>query len=175
MKATTALLFRKMYGSSCRTHVKLCCGHGTPRAKAHRKIQGIAGSGLSIIVQAMVQTDGSESAGIGRATTRNHASGRAELTVDYLAQGTGHDLTLKLKVEKSVEDSHLAQSTDIPASPRKVLEQGLAALEHDQCDAIDAVVSAAKAATPQRICCLAHGGGICRAGLADTRTGVDAH
>ena len=107
-----------------------------PRAKAHRKIQGIAGSGLAIIVQAMVQTDGSESSGIGRATTRDHASGEPAIVVDYLPQGTGHDLSLKLKADKAAEFPP-APMAEIPAAQRQVLLQGLEALEHDQCDAID--------------------------------------
>jgi pyruvate, orthophosphate dikinase len=107
-----------------------------PRAKAHRKIQGSAGSGLAIIVQAMVQTDGSESSGIGRAITRNSATGKPSLMIDYLPQGTGHDLSLKLKAEKDASQSPEA-GAEIPPSSRDALVKGLAALENDQCDGMD--------------------------------------
>ncbi len=108
-----------------------------PRAKAHRKIQGIAASGLAILVQAMVQTDGNESSGIGRATTRDAATGKEALSLDYMAQGTGQDLALKLKAEKSADRAAKAQLVDLPDAPRQVLVSGLAALEHHLCDAVD--------------------------------------
>ena len=107
-----------------------------PRAKAHRKIQGIENSGLAIILQAMVQTDANESCGIGRAITRNAVTGRPELTLDFVPQGTGQDLAMKLKAGK-VNDAAVAESLGLPAEAQETLLESLARLEDDQCDGMD--------------------------------------
>jgi pyruvate, orthophosphate dikinase len=76
-----------------------------PRAKTHRKLQGLReDQGLAIILQATVNGQLGEASGVGRATTRHHQSGVSQLVGEFLINATGPDLVARLKTSMAMND-----------------------------------------------------------------------
>ncbi len=110
-----------------------------PRAKAHRKLNAIAGdAGLALIIQVMADGRLSENSGSGRAVTRNSATGIAELSGQYLPQSQSMDLSAGLRHVLSLNDG----SDDCFARRQPILFQqlheALSALERHVRDGIEA-------------------------------------
>ena len=110
-----------------------------PRAKAHRKLNAIAGdAGLALIIQVMADGRLSENSGSGRAVTRNSGTGIAELSGQYLPQSQSMDLSAGLRHVLSLNDG----SDDCFARRQPILFQqlheALSALERHVRDGIEA-------------------------------------
>jgi pyruvate, orthophosphate dikinase len=75
-----------------------------PRAKTHRKLQGISEEqGLAIVIQVMVSGLLGEASGVGRVITRHPQTGISQRAGEFLANATGPDLVARLKASTSVE------------------------------------------------------------------------
>jgi pyruvate, orthophosphate dikinase len=76
-----------------------------PRAKTHRKLQGLGeDQGLAIIVQAMVNSQLGPQSGVGRITTRHAQSGEPQQLGEFLQNATGPDLVARLRPSQSMQD-----------------------------------------------------------------------
>jgi pyruvate, orthophosphate dikinase len=75
-----------------------------PRAKTHRKLQGLGeDQGLALIVQATVDGLLGDRSGVGRVTTRHPQTGVAYMSGEYLGNATGPDLMARLKPSMSMD------------------------------------------------------------------------
>jgi pyruvate, orthophosphate dikinase len=90
--------------------LKACCAAllrswSAPRARTHRKLQGLGESqGLAIIIQSMVNSVLGPSSGIGRVTTRHPQTGNAQMSGEFLPHATGPDLTARLRSNLTMEN-----------------------------------------------------------------------
>jgi pyruvate, orthophosphate dikinase len=76
-----------------------------PRAKTHRKLQGLGeDQGLAIVVQSMVNSLPGPRSGVGRLTTRHNQSGKAQQTGEFLPNATGAELVARLKPSQTLQD-----------------------------------------------------------------------
>jgi pyruvate, orthophosphate dikinase len=90
--------------------LKACCAAllrawSAPRARTHRKLQGLNGNqGLAIVVQAMVNPVLGQSSGSGRLTTRHPQTGKAQMSGEFLPNATGPELIARLRSNLTIED-----------------------------------------------------------------------
>ncbi len=83
-----------------------------PRAKTHRKLQGLGeDQGLAIIVQAMVNSQLGSHSGVGRITTRHNQSGEPQQLGEFLQNATGPDLVARLRPSQSMQGLQEAMPT----------------------------------------------------------------
>jgi pyruvate, orthophosphate dikinase len=76
-----------------------------PRARTHRKLQGLGESaGLAIVVQAMVNSSLGAQSGFGRLTTRHNQTGKAQHVGEFLPQATGAELVARLRPSLTLHD-----------------------------------------------------------------------
>jgi pyruvate, orthophosphate dikinase len=121
------------------TQIKATCAAllrawGAPRARTHRKLQGLnEEQGLAIIVQAMVNGELGDIAGAGRVSTRHPQTGKAQLVGEFLVHASGPELGARLRPSMSVEQ--LAASW--PETARTLIAT-LERLEAHACDGLDA-------------------------------------
>ena len=102
-----------------------------PRARTHRKLQGVAeGAGIAIIVQVMVNGGWGETAGAGRVTTRHSQTGKAELSGEFLRHALGPDLVAHLKPTQPL--------ANLPSGNLADLRDGLQRLENHLRDGLEA-------------------------------------
>ena len=75
-----------------------------PRARTHRKLQGLGeDQGLAIVIQHAVSGLLGEASGAGRVTTRHPQSGTPQVAGEFLANATGPDLVARLKSSMSMD------------------------------------------------------------------------
>ena len=101
-----------------------------PRAKTHRKIQGIADdAALALVIQTMVFGNFNDKSGFGRATTRNEKTGAPGIAGEFVRHATGPDLVARLKPSAPLE----TLGPELLAS----LKAGLTKLELEVRDGLD--------------------------------------
>ncbi len=104
-----------------------------PRARAHRKLQGlIENQGLSIIIQAMVNAELGDLSGVGRVTSRHPQTGVAQMAGEYLPNASGLELSARLRPNFSLftlEASNAAGYRELSAAVER--------LEHQLRDGLD--------------------------------------
>jgi pyruvate, orthophosphate dikinase len=104
-----------------------------PRARTHRKLQGIGEEhGLSIIFQVMVSGLKGDQSGVGRVTTRHPQTGEFQLTGTFLPNALGPDLVANVKPGLNLDELKL----EMPSAHAN-LEQALEKLEGHLCDGFD--------------------------------------
>jgi pyruvate, orthophosphate dikinase len=105
-----------------------------PRARTHRKLQGISeDQGLAIIVQAMVSGELGDGAGAGRVCTRHPQTGNAQLVGEFLLHASGPDLVARLRPSMSIADMTAAWP-----GTGQALADIMQQLERLACDGLDA-------------------------------------
>jgi pyruvate, orthophosphate dikinase len=84
-----------------------------PRAKTHRKLQGLGeDQGLAIIIQQSVSGLLGDASGAGRVTTRHQQTGKAQCAGEFLLNASGLDLVARLKPSMTMDEMRKA----IPAA-----------------------------------------------------------
>jgi pyruvate, orthophosphate dikinase len=104
-----------------------------PRARTHRKLQGLSESqGLAIIVQAMVNGALGPQSGAGHVTTRHPQTGAAQMTGAFVLNATGQELSASLLPNLSLD----TLSNVIPAGFAE-LSVAVQGLEYQLRDGLD--------------------------------------
>ncbi len=76
-----------------------------PRAKTHRKLQGLnEDQGLAIIIQKSVSGLLGDVSGAGHVTTRHQQSGKAQVAGEFLLNASGLDLVARLKSSLTMDE-----------------------------------------------------------------------
>ncbi len=109
-----------------------------PRAKTHRKLQGIPeNTGLALIIHEVVQTGLGETSGVGRASTRNSQTGKAQLSGTFAPQAVRPALASSANSFMPLQGAEASLATLIPDA-FKQLHAGLTALERHLREGIEA-------------------------------------
>jgi pyruvate, orthophosphate dikinase len=109
-----------------------------PRAKTHRKLQGIPdNTGLALIIHEVVQTGLGETSGVGRATTRDNQTGEAKLSGTFAPQAIRPALASDMKDVLPLQGGEASLASVVPAA-FNTLHEGLTALERHLREGIEA-------------------------------------